>query len=143
MSAVPDAGSAHPPYSATFPAVAETVSLVRREVAAVAAQSGFSEQEILDVRIAVSEIVTNAVVHAYGEAPDGNIRVEAFFEDGDLRVVIADDGSGMAPRIGSPGLGLGLPTAANAASDLTILTPEAGGTEVHLTFRCAGRCGAA
>lgn len=133
-----------PVYSATFPAEAAAVSRVRGEAAAVAAEHGFSEREVCDVRIAVSEVVTNAVVHAYGGRP-GEIRVTAFLDGDELRIVVADDGPGMAPRLESPGLGLGLPTAATAASDLTIVTPDRGGTEVHLTFRrspCAGRCGA-
>lgn len=131
-------------YAATFPADPATVTSIRGEVAAVAAQCGFSEVQLYDVRIAVSEIVTNAVLHAYADR-DGEIRVTATWSAGELKVVISDDGPGMAPRIGSPGLGLGLPAAATAASDLTIVTPKGGGTQVHLTFRrqpCAGKCGA-
>ncbi|MEY2425657.1 MAG: serine/threonine-protein kinase RsbW [Actinomycetota bacterium] len=123
-----------PRYAATFPAEPATVSRVRREMAAVATECGLSEEVIVDIRIAVSEIVTNAIVHAYDYGP-GEVRVEAYFARGDLRVVVADDGPGMAPRVKSPGLGLGLPTAATVTTELTIVTPRRGGTEVHLTFR--------
>ena len=124
-----------PRYSGTFPADADAVSRVRTAVAKIATQCGLSPAELVNVRIAVSEIVTNVVVHAYADRT-GEIRVTIHCDGDDFEVVIADDGPGMAPRLGSPGMGLGLPTAATAARDLKVLTPEAGGTEVHLTFRC-------
>jgi anti-sigma regulatory factor (Ser/Thr protein kinase) len=132
-------------YARTFPGSVASIAAIRGDIARFAAECGFSEVEIYDVRIAVSEIVTNAVVHAYAETT-GDVRVNARCAEGELEVVIADDGPGMAPRLHSPGLGLGLPTAAGAASDMAVVTPDGGGTEVRLTFRrtpCAGPCGVA
>jgi serine/threonine-protein kinase RsbW/stage II sporulation protein AB (anti-sigma F factor) len=111
------------------------VGVARAEIAVVAARCGLAEEEIHNVRLAVSEVVTNAIVHGYAES-SGEVRIQAFAEDGELQIVVADDGPGMAPRVESPGLGLGLPLAATVAGDLRVVSPDGGGTEVHLTFAC-------
>ena len=129
-------------YAATFPAEPAVVQQVRAEVASVASQCDLSRLELDDVRLAVSEVVTNAIVHAYA-GTSGEIRVRVDLVGSDLHVVIADDGGGMAPRVGSPGLGLGLPTVAAVTKDMEVVSPEGGGTEVHLRFACRACAGAA
>jgi serine/threonine-protein kinase RsbW len=85
------------------------------------------------VEVAVSEAVSNAVVHAYRETSDpGRIVVRAEFADARLRVAVSDRGLGMRPRADSPGLGLGLPLIAQLATHVDI-TSE-GGTTVLMDF---------
>jgi serine/threonine-protein kinase RsbW/stage II sporulation protein AB (anti-sigma F factor) len=84
------------------------------------------------VEVAVSEAVTNAVVHAYGSAM-GRVRVSARFEDDALRIEVADDGQGMRPRADSPGLGLGLPLIVQLAAHVDISSEN--GTTVRMDFR--------
>jgi len=87
------------------------------------------------VRLAASEAASNAVVHAYREQA-GELRIRARVDDGELHLVIADEGSGLAPRTDSPGLGLGLPIMAHVTDRFEIVSgPD--GTEIHLAFRCA------
>jgi CHAD domain-containing protein len=68
--------------------------------------------DVADVSLAVSEAATNAVVHAYRESA-GHLHVRAHVDGAELIVVVADTGSGMAPRNDSPGLGLGMPLMAS------------------------------
>jgi anti-sigma regulatory factor (Ser/Thr protein kinase) len=74
-----------------------------------AASGGVGERRREDIALAISEAASNAVMHAYvGREEPGEVRVDAWIEDGALQVTVCDDGVGMAPRMDSPGLGLGL-----------------------------------
>jgi anti-sigma regulatory factor (Ser/Thr protein kinase) len=110
------------------------VSAIRGEMVALARRCGLDDRTVGDVALAVSEAATNAVLHAYSERP-GNIRVTADAIDGELRIVIADDGQGIGPRTDSPGLGLGLPIIASVARRMEVVA-EGGGTQIHMVFDC-------
>jgi serine/threonine-protein kinase RsbW/stage II sporulation protein AB (anti-sigma F factor) len=86
------------------------------------------------VKLALSEAVTNAVQHAYVARPPGPVRVAAWLREDCLIVEVCDDGSGMMPRLDSPGLGVGLPFIADTADTLEILTSPRGGTRLRMTF---------
>ena len=60
------------------------------------------------VRLAVSEAVSNVVVHGYRDRATGTFTVSIDWGPDELRVVVRDDGCGMQPRPDSPGAGLGL-----------------------------------
>lgn len=74
----------------------ENVGLARVVVAALAAQAEFSIAEIEEIKVAVSEAVTNAVVHGYRSAPDATVWLEARLRGGDLEVAVVDHGCGIA-----------------------------------------------
>jgi serine/threonine-protein kinase RsbW/stage II sporulation protein AB (anti-sigma F factor) len=77
------------------------------------------------------------VLHAY---PDTSGQFEASADlspAGELVVTVRDHGSGMAPRVNSPGLGVGLPVMAAIADALEIDTPDGAGTVVRMTFDVA------
>ena len=105
---------------------------MRRDVAAFATRAGMAEQGVADIRLAVSEAATNAVVHAYREA-EGTLVVRARVDGHDLIVVVSDTGLGLVPRGDSPGLGLGMPLMASVTTSFSIVS-TASGTEVHMTF---------
>jgi anti-sigma regulatory factor (Ser/Thr protein kinase) len=88
------------------------------------------------VMLAVSEAVTNAILHAYGaEEPGGRIRVRAELLDHEaLDVVVEDDGIGMRTRSDSPGIGLGLPTISAVADGMEIDVRDSGGTAIRMRF---------
>jgi anti-sigma regulatory factor (Ser/Thr protein kinase) len=89
------------------------------------------------VEVAVSEAVSNAVIHAYREAREpGRIVVRARFAAARLRVEISDRGLGMRPRADSPGLGLGLPLIAQLATHVDITSED--GTTVLMEFAVDG-----
>lgn len=86
-----------------------------------------------DVLLALSEIVTNAVVHGY-RGEEGVVHVDAEHSSDQLVLSVADEGRGMAPRHDSPGLGLGLPLVGRIASRVDITAPVGGGTLVSMCF---------
>jgi anti-sigma regulatory factor (Ser/Thr protein kinase) len=110
------------------------VAHLRRAVRDYASEQGFGQDRLHEVTLAVSEIVANAVLHAYRDGGDGSITVAAESSDDGLVVKVADDGMGLTPRTDSPGAGLGLVIAGNVADRLEIDRPDEGGTEVRLTF---------
>lgn len=77
-----------------FPSLPENVGLARVAVAAFAGQLDFTMAEIEEIKVAVSEAVTNCVVHAYDGTP-GLVRVTARREGRTLELVVEDSGRGI------------------------------------------------
>lgn len=122
-------------FTASYEATAESVRIVRDQMAALARDCGLDEEGIGDVKLAVSEAATNALVHGCRE-DGGTFEVEAHVDDDGVFVIaIRDRGRGMRPRTDSPGLGLGLPVIASVAKRLEILEGEPG-TRLRMTFDC-------
>ncbi|MBA3327672.1 MAG: ATP-binding protein [Solirubrobacterales bacterium] len=120
---------------AVYPARAPSVAAVRHAVTVVATQSGADEEALMRINLAVSEAVTNAVVHAYRDgARPGEVRVVATPADGALEVSVRDTGVGMSPRPDSPGLGRGVGLMHHAAQRCEVRLRPEGGTEVALSF---------
>ena len=99
---------------------------------------GADPRTLSDILLAVSEVVTNAVVHGYRGAAGGRVAVEAHHEGDRLRLSVADQGHGMAPRHDSPGLGLGLPLVGRLAQQVDIVAPAGGGTRITMCFSLGG-----
>lgn len=113
--------------------------MLRRAVADFVVAAGVGEPHVDAVKLAVSEAVTNAVMHAYVDADEpGEVRVATCLDDGEIRVVVSDDGLGMSPRLDSPGLGVGLPFIADSADTLDIGSGERGGTVLRMSFKLPG-----
>ena len=108
--------------------------MLRREMTDLAKDCGMDSDGIADVRLAVTEAATNAVIHAYAEA-EGELSVTAAMQDGELAIVISDTGPGLVERRDSPGLGAGLSVIASVAERFKLVS-HAGGTEVHMAFPC-------
>ena len=117
-----------------FPARADQVRLARREVEAYAREHGAVDPN--GIALAVSEAVTNAVIHAYVDQPrPGDVEVFAERHEGNgLEVQVCDEGRGMMPRSDSPGLGVGLPLVAKLAMRFRVETRPTGGTAVSMVF---------
>jgi serine/threonine-protein kinase RsbW len=121
-------------------AEAPSVALVRRELGAfVHEQFGAASA---DVALAVSEAVSNVVLHAYRDGTPGQVRVVACVYPHELVVVVRDYGCGMRPHPGSPGAGLGLSIIGAAASAMNVERPDDGGTRIRLKFRRLSRAAA-
>ena len=95
---------------------------------------GTDPRALADVLLAVSEVVTNCVVHAYRDMKAGRVAMEAEHTGDTLVLSVADTGHGMAPRHDSPGLGLGLPLVGRIAERVDIIAPSGGGTQVRMRF---------
>jgi anti-sigma regulatory factor (Ser/Thr protein kinase) len=123
--------------SESLPACPESVGQARHLLADFAAAVGAGERRIEDIRLASSEALTNAVLHAYPHG-EGSVHVTAALVSDDLWVLIADDGCGMEPQAQRPGLGLGLGLIAQLSDHLTIAPRSGGGTEVRMRFTLVG-----
>jgi anti-sigma regulatory factor (Ser/Thr protein kinase) len=127
-----------PPERFTRQALArpEDIGPLRNAVWQLALQLGASDRVGNAIRVAVSEAITNVVMHAYvGRAP-GIVTVEAWLDGADhFTVRVLDEGHGLIPRAESPGLGLGLGLMAQMADDFRVANREgAPGTTVVLRF---------
>ncbi len=127
-----------PPVVHDYPARPEAVARARRDVAQAAGELGVDPGRLADLLLAVSEAVTNAVLHAYRDRAPGGVRLELRREGDEVRVTVADEGAGMRPRPDSPGLGLGLPLIARLSASLEVATGETGGTRLCMSFPVAG-----
>ncbi len=78
-----------------LPSRAENVALARVIVTAFAARLDFTVPETEEISVAVSEAVSNCVIHGYQGGP-GIIRLELADAGGRLEVVVADQGKGIA-----------------------------------------------
>lgn len=77
-----------------FLSKSQNESFARVAVAAFASQLDPTVEEITDVKTAVSEAVTNAIIHGYKEG-EGNIEISAELEKNELTVIITDYGCGI------------------------------------------------
>ena len=83
-------------FKAEFPAKSINEGYARMVAAAFVSQLDPTVADLADIKTAVSEAVTNCIVHAY---PDGvgNIYISAgIFENGLVRIKIRDKGCGIA-----------------------------------------------
>jgi stage II sporulation protein AB (anti-sigma F factor) len=118
----------------SWPARPEHVRAARRAVWDAAVRAGAQEPVREAARLAVSEAVSNVVVHSYRDSDGGDFTLRVEWGRGELRVIVRDEGCGMAPRMDSPGAGLGLPLIATLADTFSVTAPPGGGTEVCMTF---------
>ncbi len=88
----------------TFPAIAPNEAFARMAISAFLVSADPPVSIVAEVRTAVSEAVTNAVVHAYQGAPEGAVTMRAALGGGLLRVEIEDAGCGIedVPRAMEP-----------------------------------------
>lgn len=77
-----------------IPALSENEPFARDTVAAFCVRLNPSLDELSDVKTAVSEAVTNCIVHAYAGG-EGEIEVECAACDGALHIRISDSGRGI------------------------------------------------
>ncbi|MBD8026481.1 anti-sigma B factor RsbW [Ureibacillus sp. Re31] len=76
------------------PAKPQYVGVIRLTVSGLASRVGFSYDQIEDLKIAVSEAVTNVVQHAYDSYDDGEIVIGHALYDHKIEVMVSDYGNG-------------------------------------------------
>jgi anti-sigma regulatory factor (Ser/Thr protein kinase) len=123
-----------PALSIELAATTENVGRVRRFVSAFAGEHGADRGCLSRIALAVGEASANAVVHAYPPGAPGAIHVSADVEDGELEVVIADDGIGLRAASDHGGLGAGLPIVARCADRFAVRERQPQGTEIWMRF---------
>ena len=132
-----------------FPSRSANEGFARAAVAAFAVQLDPTLEELGDIKTAVSEAVTNAIVHAY---PDtiGKIMVKCRILEGDvLEVAVRDWGQGIAdverarePLFTTGGeerSGMGFTIMESFMDTLRVTSKEGQGTKVTMRRRIAQR----
>ena len=112
---------------------------MRRALVAYAESNGASAQRCDDIALAASEALSNVVVHAYAEQDGpGDVRMQAWMQGDGLQIAICDEGIGIAPRLDSPGLGLGLAIIGRVCDQLVIESQDGdAGARVQMSFAIA------
>lgn len=77
-----------------FDACSKNESFARVTAAAFLTQLNPTLEEVADVKTAVSEAVTNCIIHGY-EGTQGKIHMKCTIEDNVFEVTISDDGCGI------------------------------------------------
>jgi anti-sigma regulatory factor (Ser/Thr protein kinase) len=83
------------------------------------------------VTLAASEACSNAIEHAYGGDPAGQVTLAADIRGTRLEIVVAD-GSAWKPSVAGGGRGQGLPMMRTFMDDV-VLEPSARGTTVRMS----------
>ncbi len=79
-----------------LPALSENESLARAVVAAFVSQLDPRVDELVDIRTAVSEAVTNCIVHAYAGTRGDIILTARSYENGRVVIRVQDRGCGIS-----------------------------------------------
>lgn len=77
-----------------FPSKSKNESFARVVVAAFAAQLDPTIEELSDIKTAVSEAVTNAIIHGY-EDKIGTVIIECKIEGNKIEILVEDNGIGI------------------------------------------------
>jgi stage II sporulation protein AB (anti-sigma F factor) len=133
-----------------FPSLSVNEGMARATVAAFCVQADPSATELADIKCAVSEAVTNCIVHAYRDTV-GEIQMKIqIFAEGAVRVEIKDHGCGIEDirRAKEPlyttdaegeRSGMGFTVMENFCDGLRIVSRPGKGTSVTLTKRLRQR----
>ena len=132
-----------------FDSRSQNEGFVRVAVAAFATQLNPTLEEVADLKTAVSEAVTNVVIHAYREKT-GKVRIECSVREKEMTVTVIDYGVGIEniekameplyttrPELDRSGMGFAFMEA--FMDDLEVESTPGKGTRVHMWKKM--RCG--
>lgn len=111
----------------------DAVPRARADAGGYAMWSGVTDEQVDAIRLAVSEAVTNCVVHAYPIAT-GLIHLTAVRSESELTVLVADDGVGLRNASANAALSAGWMIIADAADHFTATPRGCGGTLVEMRW---------
>jgi len=80
----------------TFAALSQNQAFARVAVAAFATQLNPTMAELTEIKTAVSEAVTNAIIHGYDSRGDCDVVVKARISDNEVFIEVTDSGRGIA-----------------------------------------------
>lgn len=127
-----------------FLSIPANISFARATVAAFASQLEFTLNDIEEIKVAVSEAVSNSIIHGYGNAPDRFIKIYATMTTDTLELIVEDDGKGIedlnkalqpAFTTDPERLGLGFVFMQSFMENLRVESAPGHGTRVHMSKR--------
>lgn len=77
-----------------FESKSENESFARVAVAAFVSQLDPTIEELTDIKTAVSEAVTNSIIHGY-ENKEGTVIIEASIKGDEVTIIVSDEGRGI------------------------------------------------
>ncbi len=125
-----------------LPALSKNEALARSAVAAFAVELDPTIDELGDIKTAVSEAVTNSIVHGYPDG-GGDIEIRAELNDRTIHIEVLDDGIGIADipaalcpfyttKAGEERSGMGFTVMETFMDDLKVENRESGGLKVTM-----------
>ncbi|EQG69811.1 anti-sigma F factor [Clostridioides difficile DA00154] len=127
-----------------FSAISENESLARVIVASFAAKLDPTVDELVDIKTAVSEAVTNAIIHGYEEDSSKFVFLRCEIEGNTIKIIVEDEGDGienvekaMEPLYTSkPELdrsGMGFTVMKSFMDDVEVSSVKDNGTRIEMT----------
>ena len=81
-----------------IPAKAEYITLCRLALTGLGQLRGIAEDTMADLKLALTEAVSNSVRHAYAPNGEGSVDVRYELHPDRLGIVVVDDGAGFDPE---------------------------------------------
>ena len=125
-----------------FSSIGENVSLSRMLIAATAATLDFTINDLEELKVAVSEAVSNAIIHGYDNQPDQMVEMSALLYEDRLEIQVKDYGVGIPDieKAMEPGysrsperMGLGFAFMSSFMDKLEVVSVPGEGTTVSMT----------
>ncbi|MGI5892047.1 MAG: anti-sigma F factor [Bacillota bacterium] len=132
-----------------FKSIGENAALARLLVAAMVAKYDLTIAELDEIKVAVSEAVSNAIIHGYENKPNNMVEMSITVDDGLLSIVIKDYGVGiedidlaMQANFSSDGdrMGLGFSFMQSFMDELQVESTVGQGTTVTMTKNILADC---
>ncbi|HEY3397397.1 MAG TPA: ATP-binding protein [Armatimonadota bacterium] len=125
----------------TIPCHPRYLSVARLLVGGIGAQAGLSIDDVDDMKVAVSEAITNVMDHAYGGELTGSVVLRYRPAPGELTVEVEDTGAGFDPAKipthapPAPGIegGLGLYLVKELSDSFKVESAPGSGTKITIT----------
>ncbi|WP_031515172.1 anti-sigma F factor [Desulfofalx alkaliphila] len=78
-----------------FKSTVDNVAFARVAVAAFASQQDYTLNDLEEIKVAVSEAVTNAIVHGYGGDEEQEVELRVSLTEDGIEISISDTGRGI------------------------------------------------
>ena len=85
-------------FSYTLDSTLETVDNAEQTASRIATESGFGDEEVMQISMAVREAAVNAVLHGNAYDPEKKVKLEFERTPQDLVITIRDQGKGLDPE---------------------------------------------
>lgn len=127
-----------------FHSLAENVGIARLLIASIGAQLDLSLNDIEELKVVVSEAVSNSIIHGYANAPDKPVQLTIEYNPEALKIMVKDEGCGipdikqaMQPAFSTDPerMGLGFVFMQSFMDDLQVESAVNQGTTVTMTKR--------
>lgn len=128
--------------SLKFLAKSENESFARNVVSCFCLQLNPSVAELTDIKTAVSEAVTNSIVHAYNDCV-GEVMIEAFINGDEIHINVFDEGVGIenvnlaiepffSTKLEDERSGMGFTIMQSFMDDVKVVSEIGKGTKVYM-----------